>query len=170
MKKPVIAAFVAIATFGAFCAAQAAQVYSWVDDKGVTHYSHQPPRSEKGTGDFTMVDTVFSPSELKAIQKIKEEKQKLAQQKDEQNKRDIIRGCQDLHNEKIRYYRRKIEDTYIANLNKCDMAAQGLSASKARTKKNSCYTDALKVKMADIAQLPTEDDCDPNTKQRSKRK
>ncbi|WP_405316377.1 DUF4124 domain-containing protein, partial [Methanobrevibacter sp.] len=23
---------------------EAAQVYSWVDDKGVTHYSQQPPR------------------------------------------------------------------------------------------------------------------------------
>ena len=94
---------------------EAAQVYSWVDDKGVTHYSQQPPR-ENNNAQFSLIDTVFSPAELKTIQDIKEQKKKLAEQKAKKKDQEIIRGCQDLHNEKIRYYRRKIEDTYIARL------------------------------------------------------
>lgn len=137
---------------------EAAQVYSWVDSKGVTHYSQQPPR-EDNNAQFSMIDTVFSPSELKMIQEIKEQKKKQAEKKAQKKDQEIIRGCQDLHNEKIRYYRRKIEDTYIANLNKCDLSVQNLRPSQARAKKEKCYADALKAKMVDVNQLPTEDDC-----------
>ena len=135
-KKYIVAAAIVVAA--AVVTVEAAQVYSWVDEKGVTHYSQQPPR-ENNNAQFSMIDTVFSPSE----------------QKDQ----EVIRGCQDLHNEKIRYYRRKIEDTYIANLNKCDLSVQNLRPSQARAKKEKCYADALKAKMIDVNQLPTEDDC-----------
>ncbi len=136
----------------------AAQIYSWVDAKGVTHYSQQPPRDNAET-QFSLIDTVFSPSELKTIQKIKEQKKKLAEKKNSRNEEELIKGCQDLHNEKIRYYRRKIEDTYIANLNKCDISVQNLKPSQARAQKEKCYANALKSKMDDVAKLPTEDDC-----------
>jgi hypothetical protein len=139
-------------------AVNSAQVYSWVDSKGVTHYSQHPPRDD-ASANVNMIDTVFSPSELLMLQKIKEEKKKIAEQKNAKNEEEIIRGCKDLHNEKIRYYRRKIEDTYIANLNKCDISVQSLKPSQARPKKEKCYAEALKVKMADVSQLPTEDDC-----------
>ena len=147
----------------ALLTAEAAQVYSWVDDKGVTHYSQQPPR-ENNNAQFSLIDTVFSPAELKTIQDIKERKKKLAEQKAKKKDQEIIRGCQDLHNEKIRYYRRKIEDTYIANLNKCDLSVQNLRPSQARAKKEKCYADALKAKMFDVNQLPTEDDCQQKDK------
>ncbi len=137
----------------------AAQVYSWVDDKGVTHYSQQPPR-DNANAQFSLIDTVFSPSELSTIEKIKQEKKKLAEKKSSKNEEELIKGCQDLHNEKIRYYRRKIEDTYIANLNKCDISVQNIKPSLARAQKEKCYANALKAKMADVSKLPTEDDCE----------
>ena len=156
------AAALAGATAAVWMTAEAAQVFSWVDDKGVTHYSQHPPR-EDATAQINMIDTVFSPSELQMIQRIKDEKKKLAEKKNAKNEEEIIRGCKDLHNEKIRYYRRKIEDTYIANLNKCDMSVQHLKPSQARPQKEKCYAEALKVKMADVSQLPTEDDCTPES-------
>ena len=155
-KKYIVAAAIVVAA--AVVTVEAAQVYSWVDEKGVTHYSQQPPRENNNT-QFSMIDTVFSPSELKTIQEIKEQKKRIAEQKAKQKDQEVIRGCQDLHNEKIRYYRRKIEDTYIANLNKCDLSVQNLRPSQARAKKEKCCADALKAKMIDVNQLPTEDDC-----------
>ncbi|MBQ8977797.1 MAG: DUF4124 domain-containing protein [Succinivibrionaceae bacterium] len=155
-KKYIVAAAIVVAA--AVVTVEAAKVYSWVDEKGVTHYSQQPPRENNNT-QFSMIDTVFSPSELKTIQEIKEQKKRIAEQKAKQKDQEVIRGCQDLHNEKIRYYRRKIEDTYIANLNKCDLSVQNLRPSQARAKKEKCYADALKAKMIDVNQLPTEDDC-----------
>lgn len=137
----------------------AAQVFSWVDSKGVTHYSHQPPRENMETQNFKLVNTAFSPNDLAIIEQIKNDKEKLAKQKEKKKDKELIRGCQDLHNEKIRYYRRKIEDTYIANLNKCDVSVQNIRPSQARVQKNKCYADALKVKMEDIGKLPTEDSC-----------
>ncbi|MBQ8706582.1 MAG: DUF4124 domain-containing protein [Succinivibrionaceae bacterium] len=164
MKKLLLTA---VAATVALAAAEAAQVFSWVDGNGVTHYSQHPPR-EDASAQVNMIDTVFSPNELLAIQKIKEEKKKLAEKKNAKNEEELIRGCKDLHNEKIRYYRRKIEDTYIANLNKCDMSVQSMKQSQARPKKEKCYAEALKVKMADISQLPTEDDCTPEDKKKKK--
>ncbi len=161
LKRFLVSASVTVALTLSITAIDAAQVFSWVDKNGVTHYSQHPPRDD-ATAELNMIDTVFSPSELQMIKKIKDEKKKLAEQKSAKNEEELIKGCQDLHNEKIRYYRRKIEDTYIANLNKCDMSVQNLKASQARPKKEKCYADALKVKMADIAQLPTEDDCAPS--------
>ena len=147
-KKVILYSLTLVAVVLSAGAVNSAQVYSWVDSKGVTHYSQHPPRDD-ATANVNMIDTVFSPSELVMLQKIKEAK----------NEEEIIRGCKDLHNEKIRYYRRKIEDTYIANLNKCDISVQNLKPSQARPKKEKCYAEALKVKMADVSQLPTEDDC-----------
>ena len=157
-KKVILYSLTLVAVVLSAGAVNSAQVYSWVDSKGVTHYSQHPPRDD-ATANVNMIDTVFSPSELVMLQKIKEEKKKLAEKKNAKNEEEIIRGCKDLHNEKIRYYRRKIEDTYIANLNKCDISVQNLKPSQARPKKEKWYAEALKVKMADVSQLPTEDDC-----------
>ena len=41
-KKYIVAAAIVVAA--AVVTVEAAQVYSWVDEKGVTHYSQQPPR------------------------------------------------------------------------------------------------------------------------------
>ncbi len=109
------AAALAGATAAVWMTAEAAQVFSWVDDKGVTHYSQHPPR-EDATAQINMIDTVFSPSELQMIQRIKDEKKKLAEKKNAKNEEEIIRGCKDLHNEKIRYYRRKIEDLSLIHI------------------------------------------------------
>ena len=59
-KKYIVAAAIVVAA--AVVTVEAAQVYSWVDEKGVTHYSQQPPR-ENNNAQFSMIDTVFSPSE-----------------------------------------------------------------------------------------------------------
>lgn len=132
---------------------QGAEVYRWIDGKGVAHYSQLPPSSQQQT--FGRVNTAFTPAEQALIERAEQQElqKKLLQQATlppptagaEQN-------CRNLQQDKQSYLKRRIDEQYLNSRNACDLSHVGVAANSQR---EACY-QAAKVQMKQqLAALPS---------------
>ena len=136
---------------------QGAEVYRWIDGKGVAHYSQLPPSSQQQT--FGRVNTAFTPAEQALIERAEQQEvqKKLLQQATlppptagaEQN-------CRNLQQDKQSYLKRRIDEQYLNSRNACDLSHVGVAANSQR---ETCY-QAAKVQMKQqLAALPSVQLC-----------
>jgi len=131
----------------------AAEVYRWVDDKGVAHYSQLPPPDSQQQ--FGKVNTAFTPAQQALIAEAERErlqKQVLQQTSIPPSAAGAEQTCQQLQQDKESYLQRRIEEQYLSDRNDCDMSHIGTAALKQR---EVCYQSARHTMDRSISQLPS---------------
>ncbi len=142
---------------------QAAEVYRWIDSKGVAHYSQLPPTGNQQS--FGKVNTAFTPAEQALIERT--ERQEL-ERKNLQNKLlqqatlppaaagGTAQTCQELQQDKVSYLKRRIEEQYHTSYNECDISYAGTTAA---AKRDACYRSAEQTMHEKISALPSIQVC-----------
>ncbi len=131
----------------------AAEVYRWVDDKGVAHYSQLPPPDSQQQ--FGKVNTAFTPAQQALIAEAERErlqKQVLQQTSIPPSAAGAEQTCQQLQQDKESYLQRRIEEQYLSDRNDCDMSHIGTATLKQR---EACYQSAQHTMDRSISQLPS---------------
>ncbi len=141
---------------------QAAEVYRWIDGKGVAHYSQLPPTGKQQS--FGKVNTAFTPAEQALIERT--ERQELERQ-NLQNKllqeatlppaaAGAAQTCRELQQDKVSYLKRRIEEQYHASYNDCDISYAGTTAA---AKRDACYRSAEQKMHEKMSALPSIQVC-----------
>ena len=141
---------------------QAAEVYRWIDSKGVSHYSQLPPTGSQQS--FGKVNTAFTPAEQALIERT--ERQELERQ-NLQNKllqeaalppaaAGAAQTCRELQQDKVSYLKRRIEEQYHTSYNDCDISYAGTMAA---AKRDACYQNAAQTMEEKLAALPSLQVC-----------
>ena len=136
---------------------QGAEVYRWIDGKGVAHYSQLPPSSQQQT--FGRVNTAFTPAEQALIERAEQQElqKKLLQQATlPPSTAGAEQNCRNLQQDKQSYLKRRIDEQYLNSHNACDLSHVGVAANSQR---EACY-QAAKVQMKQqLAALPSVQLC-----------
>ena len=136
---------------------QGAEVYRWIDGKGVAHYSQLPPSSQQQT--FGRVNTAFTPAEQALIERAEQQElqKKLLQQATlPPSTAGAEQNCRNLQQDKQSYLKRRIDEQYLNSRNACDLSHVGVAANSQR---ETCY-QAAKVQMKQqLAALPSVQLC-----------
>ena len=131
----------------------AAEVYRWVDEKGISHYSQLPPPDNRQQ--FGKVNTAFTPAQQALIAEAERErlqKQVLQQTSIPPSAAGAEQTCQQLQQDKESYLQRRIEEQYLSDRNDCEMSHIGTAALKQR---EACYQSARHTMDRSISQLPS---------------
>ena len=131
----------------------AAEVYRWVDDKGVAHYSQLPPPNSQQR--FGKINTAFTPAQQALIAEAERErlqKQVLQQTSIPPSAAGAEQTCQQLQQDKESYLQRRIEEQYLSDRNDCEMSHIGTAALKQR---DACYQSAQHAMARSMSRLPS---------------
>ena len=153
------------AVFFLFCSAccytltplQAAEVYRWIDSKGVAHYSQLPPTGNQQS--FGKVNTAFTPAEQALIERT--ERQNLQKKLLEQAPlppaaAGAAQTCRELQQDKVSYLKRRIEEQYRTSYNDCDIS---YASATATAKRDACYRNAEQKMQEKLSALPSIQVC-----------
>ena len=141
---------------------QAAEVYRWIDSKGIAHYSQLPPTGKQQS--FGKVNTAFTPAEQALIERT--ERQELERQ-NLQNKllqqatlppaaAGAAQTCRELQQDKVSYLKRRIEEQYHTTYNNCDIS---YASTTAAAKRDACYRNAEQKMQEKMSALPSIQVC-----------
>lgn len=131
----------------------AAEVYRWMDDKGVAHYSQLPPPDSRQQ--FGKINTAFTPAQQALIAEAERErlqKQLLQQASIPPSAAGAEQTCKQLQQDKESYLQRRIEQQYLSDRNACEMTHIGASALKLR---DACYQTAQQAMDHRLSELPS---------------
>ena len=135
----------------------AAEVYRWVDAKGVAHYSQLPPSSQQQT--FGKVNTAFTPAEQALIERAEQQElqKKLLQQAAlSPSAAGAKQNCRNLQQDKQSYLKRRIDEQYLNSRNACDLSHVGVAANSQR---ETCYQAAKEQMQQKLSALPSVQLC-----------
>jgi hypothetical protein len=131
----------------------AAEVYRWLDDKGVSHYSQLPPPDSHQS--FGKVNTAFTPAQqalIAAAEREQVQKKLLQQASIPPSAAGTEQTCQQLQQDKVAYLHRRIEEKYLSDRNDCEMTHMGNSAAQQR---ELCYHTAQLAMTAELSRVPS---------------
>ena len=135
----------------------AAEVYRWVDAKGVAHYSQLPPSSQQQT--FGKVNTAFTPAEQALIERAEQQElqKKLLQQAAlSPSAAGAKQNCRNLQQDKHSYLKRRIDEQYLNSRSACDLSHVGVAADPQR---EACYQAAKEQMQQKLTALPSVQLC-----------
>ena len=135
----------------------AAEVYRWVDAKGVAHYSQLPPSSQQQT--FGKVNTAFTPAEQALIARAEQQElqKKLLQQAAlSPSAAGAKQNCRNLQQDKHSYLKRRIDEQYLNSRSACDLSHVGVAADPQR---EACYQAAKEQMQQKLTALPSVQLC-----------
>ena len=135
----------------------AAEVYRWVDAKGVAHYSQLPPSSQQQT--FGKVNTAFTPAEQALIERAEQQElqKKLLQQAAlSPSAAGAKQNCRNLQQDKHSYLKRRIDEQYLNSRSACDLSHVGVAADPQR---EACYQAAKEQMQQKLTALPSVQPC-----------
>ena len=135
----------------------AAEVYRWVDAKGVAHYSQLPPSSQQQT--FGKVNTAFTPAEQALIERAEQQElqKKLLQQAAlPPSAAGAKQNCRNLQQDKHSYLKRRIDEQYLNSRSACDLSHVGVAADPQR---EACYQAAKEQMQQKLTTLPSVQLC-----------
>ena len=135
----------------------AAEVYRWVDAKGVAHYSQLPPSSQQQT--FGKVNTAFTPAEQALIERAEQQElqKKLRQQAAlSPSAAGAKQNCRNLQQDKHSYLKRRIDEQYLNSRSACDLSHVGVAADPQR---EACYQAAKEQMQQKLTALPSVQLC-----------
>ena len=135
----------------------AAEVYRWVDAKGVAHYSQLPPSSQQQT--FGKVNTAFTPAEQALIERAEQQElqKKLLQQAAlSPSAAGAKQNCRNLQQDKHSYLKRRIDEQYLNSRSACDLSHVGVAADPQR---EACYQAAKEQMQQKLTTLPSVQLC-----------
>ena|SRR5574344_1817138 len=136
---------------------QGAEVYRWIDGKGVAHYSQLPPSSQQQT--FGRVNTAFTPAEQALIERAEQQElqKKLLQQATlPPSTAGAEQNCRNLQQDKQSYLKRRIDEQYLNSRNACDLSHVGVAANSQR---ETCYQAAKEQMQQKLSALPSVQLC-----------
>ncbi len=134
-----------------------AEVYRWIDGKGVAHYSQLPPSSQQQT--FGRVNTAFTPAEQALIDRAEQQElqKKLLQQATlPPSAAGAEQNCRNLQQDKQSYLKRRIDEQYLNSRNACDLSHVGVAANAQR---EACYQVAKDQMQQKLSALPSVQLC-----------
>lgn len=154
MQRNVLGLLVWVA-IGMSQTASSAEVYRWIDSKGVAHYSQLPPPA--GEGNYGRINTAFTPAEQALIAKAEKEAEEhrlaMAAAASSAHKNSAAqRACQSLQKDKEAYLKRRIGEEYLSSRKACDLSFVSVSSQKDR---DSCYNHAQQEMEEQLGNLPS---------------
>ena len=136
---------------------QGAEVYRWIDGKGVAHYSQLPPSSQQQT--FGKGNTAFTPAEQALIERAEQQElqKKLLQQAAlSPSAAGAKQNCRNLQQDKHSYLKRRIDEQYLNSRSACDLSHVGVAADPQR---EACYQAAKEQMQQKLTALPSVQLC-----------
>lgn len=136
---------------------QAAEVYRWIDSKGIAHYSQLPPTGKQQS--FGKVNTAFTPAEQALIERAEQQElqKKLLQQAAlPPSAAEAKQNCRNLQQDKHSYLKRRIDEQYLNSRSACDLSHVGVAADPQR---EACYQAAKEQMQQKLTALPSVQLC-----------